>query len=149
MARKPQSVEVSRPGTLRERDPFDLLADLPARWRDLLGEAPGAWGPAVDISETDDEYVFTAELPGMSKDDVTVEVENGVLTIRGEKHSERKSEKNEKRRYVERRYGSFSRSFTLPSDAKDDAVKASYEGGVLTIEVGRSEDKKPRVISIK
>lgn len=108
----------------------------------------GQFLPAVDIVEDDDRYVITVEVPGAKKDDVTVELHENVLTIRGEKRSEREGEK-EHRRWVERTYGSFSRSFTLASNAAGNRVKASFENGVLTIEVPKEEESKPKVISIK
>jgi HSP20 family protein len=102
----------------------------------------------VDISEDDGHYIVTAEVAGAKKDDVTVELEDNVLTIRGEKKSERE-EKDEHRRYVERTYGSFSRSFSLPGNADPDRVEASIEDGVLTIEIGKREEAKPKTIAVK
>jgi len=109
---------------------------------------PGRWVPAVDISEDDQKYVITAELPGIAKDDVHVEVHENVMTIRGEKRSERE-EKKEQTRWVERSYGSFSRSFTLPSNAAADRVNAAFKDGVLTIELPKLEAAKPKVISVR
>jgi len=104
--------------------------------------------PAVDVAEHDDGYVVTAEIPGASKDDVTVEARDGVLTLRGEKRSEREGKK-EHSRWVERSYGSFSRSFTLPSNADTGRVHASFQDGVLTVEIPKAEEKKPKVIDIQ
>ncbi|MFI5217093.1 MAG: Hsp20/alpha crystallin family protein [Candidatus Limnocylindria bacterium] len=116
---------------------------LPAR--SARGER---WSPAVDIAEDDQKYVITAELPGTAKDDVHVEVHENVMTIRGEKRSERE-EKKEQSRWVERSYGSFSRSFTLPANATPDRVNASFKDGVLTIELPKVEAAKPKVISVR
>lgn len=135
-------------------DPFREL-DLFRRWplRDFSGlggaleATPGRWAPSVDVSEDDAQYVVTAELPGAKKDDVSVELHENLLTIRGEKRNERE-EKNEQRRYVERTYGSFSRSFTLPSNADADRIKASFEDGVLTIEIAKREELKPKNIVV-
>jgi HSP20 family protein len=102
----------------------------------------------MDLAETDDAYVVTVELAGAKKDDVHVEVENGVLTIRGEKKSEREEEK-EQRRYTERTFGSFARSFTLPSNADENAVKASFDNGVLKVEVAKGEEQKSKTIQIR
>jgi HSP20 family protein len=102
----------------------------------------------MDISEDDDHYVITVELAGAKKDDVTIEVHEDVVTIRGEKRSERE-EKEEQRRYVERTYGSFSRSFSLPGNANADAIRASFADGVLTVEIPKREEKKPKTISVK
>ena len=144
-------------------DPFEEL-DLFRGWspfRELanrgfgrrLGEALAAGGaarllPAVDIHEGDDQYVVTVEIPGAGKDDVTIETDDNVLTIRGEKRSERE-EKKEQARWVERSYGSFSRSFTLPANVAADRIKAAFQDGVLTITLPKTEEKKPKVISIK
>lgn len=107
--------------------------------------ATHAFAPAVDVAENDDEYVITAELPGAKRDDVTVEVHEGVLTLRGEKKSERE-EKKDQARYVER---SFSRSFTLPSNADGEKLAASFQDGVLTLRIPKREEAKPRVINIQ
>jgi len=112
-----------------------------------IGES-GRWLPPVDIGEGDAGYTITVELPGAKKDDVSVECHENVLTIKGEKRSERE-EKDEHRHYVERSYGSFSRSFTLPSDALCDQVKATFRDGVLSVEVPKAEETKPKVVDIK
>lgn len=137
-------------------DPFGDLPDL-SRWspfRDLLrgreglAARPGSLVPSVDVSEDDGHYVVTAEIPGAKKEDVHVEVHEGVLTIRGEKRSERE-EKKEKRHYVERSYGSFTRSFTLPQNADPDRLEARFKDGVLTVTIGKTEESKPRTVDIK
>lgn len=142
-------------GELREWRPFG--AGLPARLERLLAgleeDWPWAsrrreWIPALDVHETEAEYAVTVELPGARAEDVTVEFQDGVLTIRGEKKSERE-EKKEHSRYVERRYGSFSRSFTLPSNADPDQIHASFRDGVLTVSIAKREQEKPRTISVK
>jgi HSP20 family protein len=117
---------------------------------ELLGEgrAVSVPSPAVDITEADDKYVVTAEVPGVKREDLTVELQEGVLSIRGEKKSERE-EKKEKSRYLERSYGAFSRSFTLPSNADPDRIQAGFKDGVLTVTIAKTEETKPRVISIK
>jgi HSP20 family protein len=121
-----------------------------SRWmEEALGSAPrGRLAPAVDISEDDGKYVVTAEIPGTKREDITVEAHEGVLTIRGEKRSERE-EKKEQARWVERTYGSFSRSFTLPANADTERVSAAFRDGVLTIEIPKAEASKPRSIAIK
>lgn len=118
--------------------------------RDVFRTAPeaGRWLPPVDIVENDGGYAITIEVPGAKKDDVSVVCQNNVLTVKGEKKSERE-EKDEHRHYVERSYGSFSRAFTLPSDANGDAVKAHFHDGVLTVEIPKSEERKPKVVDIK
>jgi HSP20 family protein len=117
----------------------------------VLGEAPRlprAFAPAVDIHEDEKQYTVTVELPGGKKDDVQVEIEEGVLSIHGEKKSERE-EKKEQRRWVERSYGSFTRSFTLPANADAERVDASFKEGVLTLVIPKTEVAKPRAIAIK
>lgn len=123
---------------------------IPARLSRWLEEGAGAvrFAPAVDVSEDDDRYLVTAEIPGASKDDVTVEADDQMLTIRGEKRSEREGKK-EQTRWVERSYGSFSRSFTLPANAATDRVSAAFKDGVLTVTIPKREESKPKVISIK
>jgi HSP20 family protein len=120
---------------------------------DLLEEfwgrrTPGAVSPATDITEDDGHYVVTAELPGVKRTDISVEVRDGVLTIHGEKKSERE-EKTEKRRYVERSFGSFSRAFTLPSDADEKKIEASFKDGVLTVTLAKTEARKAQVVDVK
>ncbi len=121
--------------------------------RDLLepfwGRGEGAeLLPAIDITEDDKHYVVTAELPGTKREDVTVELSEGVLTIRGEKKSERE-EKSERRCYVERSFGSFSRAFTLPSDADADRIAAGFKDGVLTITIDKTPEQKARTVDVK
>jgi HSP20 family protein len=112
------------------------------------GARAGLGAPAVDIAEDEQKYQITVELPGIGKDDVHVEIHENVMTIRGEKRSERE-EKRQQSRWVERSYGSFNRSFTLPANAAADRVNASFKDGVLTIELPKTEAAKPKLISIK
>jgi len=104
--------------------------------------------PAVDLSENEQGFVVTAELPGVRREDVTVELHEDVLTLRGEKKSERE-EKKDRSHWIEREYGSFSRSFTLPPTALADQLKASFTDGVLRIEIPKKEATKARQIAIK
>ncbi len=106
------------------------------------------WAPAVDIAEQNDAYVVKVELPGVNKDDVKVTLENNVLTIRGEKKLEKEIKKEDYHR-IERSYGSFNRSFTLPSTVKSDKIDASYKDGVLTITLPKAEEAKPKQIDVK
>jgi HSP20 family protein len=131
----------------------DAFAGWPFRGRpSLLQEdmwGPGRrFAPAVDVTEDDDEYTVTAELPGIDKKDVTIELHEGMLTIRGEKRSEREEE-SEQRRHVERCFGTFSRSFSLPPDADGEHVKANFENGVLRVKIPKTEEAKPRTVDIK
>jgi HSP20 family protein len=116
-------------------------------WGGRAGSAGLGLAPAMDVTENDDSYVVSLELPGVAKEDVSVELHDDLLTIRGEKKSERE-EKKERRRWVERRYGSFSRSFTLPRNAAGDRVNASFKDGVLTLTIPKSEESKPKTVKI-
>ena len=107
-----------------------------------------AWVPAVDIYETDaHEVVIKAELPDVKKEDIGVTFENNVLTLTGERKQEQ-STKREQFQRVERRFGSFSRSFTLPASVDAGQIAASYKDGVLTIRLPRREEAKPKQISV-
>jgi HSP20 family protein len=106
------------------------------------------WGPLVDIAEDDKEYLIVAELPQVSKDDVRVTVENGVLTIAGERKFE-KEDQNKKWHRVERAYGSFARTFALPEHGDVAKVKAEFKDGLLKIRVAKSEAARPRQIQVE
>jgi HSP20 family protein len=106
------------------------------------------WMPTVDISETDGEYLIKAELPEVKKEDVKVTVENGVLTLQGERRQE-KEEKGKRFHRVERLYGSFVRSFSLPESVDESGVKAEYKEGVLNLHLPKSEKVKPKAIDVK
>ncbi len=106
------------------------------------------WSPLVDIVEDENEYRIKAELPAMKKEDVRLTVENGVLTISGERKYEQE-EKQEKHHRIERAYGSFLRSFSLPEDADGSKVTADYKDGVLHVHLPKSEKAKPKSIEIK
>lgn len=107
-----------------------------------------SWIPAVDISEQGNHYVVKMELPGVNKDDVKITVESNVLTIRGEKKQE-KDVKEENYQRIERSYGSFQRSFTLPGTVRNDAIDAIFKEGVLTVTVPKAEDSKAKHIEVK
>ena len=104
--------------------------------------------PAVDVTEDDKAYKVTAELPGLEEKDVNVTVTDNMLTIKGEKSYE-KEEKNKDHHMSERAYGSFERSFTLPSTVDAEHIKASYDLGVLTVRLPKAERAKPRQIEVK
>lgn len=135
-------------------DPFfrsldQFFGDEPSRQSLLngLGGARDGWVPAVDVRETDESFVFTAELPGLTKQDVSITLEDNVLTLTGERQFETGEAKNEFRR-IERSYGRFTRSFTLPNDVDNDRVEANYGDGLLTVTVPKTEKSKPRKIEI-
>ncbi len=106
------------------------------------------WSPLVDITEDEKEYLIKAELPDMNKDDVRLKVENDVLTISGERKFE-KEDKGTKHHRIERAYGSFVRSFSLPEDSDGSKVTADYKDGMLHVHLPKSEKAKPKAIEIK
>ena len=107
-----------------------------------------AWVPAVDVQETDKAFLFTAELPGLGKDDVEITLEENLLTLSGERELTEKEEGDTFHR-IERAYGKFSRSFSLPSQVDSSKVEASFDNGLLTVAVPKSEQAQPRKIAIK
>ncbi len=109
---------------------------------------PSDWSPLVDITEDDKEYLISADLPQLSKDDVKVVVENGSLIIKGERKSETEH-KDKKLHRIERSYGRFLRSFSLPEDADGNRVTANFKDGVLRVSLPKSEEKKPRHIEVQ
>jgi HSP20 family protein len=141
-------------------DPMKELSALQGRVNRVLedtfgtplhrAEQPGAgtWAPAVDIFETASEIVLKAEVPGIARDQVHVEVDDGVLSLRGERKFE-KEVKEENYHRVERVYGAFHRSFTLPDSVDPDKVRAELRDGVLEVRLGKREQAKPRQIQVK
>src|SRR5215203_5744533 len=112
------------------------------------GLSRGAWTPNVDIFENKDEIVLEAELPGMSREDFELTIENNVLTLRGERRFEKRDEADNYHR-VERAYGAFTRSFTLPQTVSGEGATAEYESGVLRVALRKREEVKARRIEIK
>lgn len=108
----------------------------------------GAWTPAVDISEDDDNFYLNVELPGMKKEDVTLRYEEGLLTVTGEKKAE-KEEKDVNYHRVERSYGKFERSFRVPSRIVNEKIDAKFTNGVLTVTLPKAEEIKPKEIEVK
>jgi HSP20 family protein len=108
----------------------------------------GAWNPSVDIFENQNQIVLEAELPGMKPEDVEISIENSVLTLHGERKFEKKDESDNFHR-VERSYGSFTRSFTLPPTVSSENAQAEFENGVLRLTLAKREEAKPRRIEIK
>ena len=118
---------------------------------DASGQSPqgGArrWLPAMDLVEDDDVFVLRADLPGLSEEDVNLELEDNVLTISGERKSEH-AERREGFHRVERAYGSFSRQLTLPEGVDADGIEAQFDKGVLEVRVPKPEERKPRKLNI-
>jgi len=112
------------------------------------GLTSAEWMPLVDIIEDEKGYVIAAELPELGKDDVKVTMENGMLSIRGERRFER-ADDSKKYHRLERYYGSFARSFALPDDGDPSSVKADFKDGVLKIRIAKSEAARPRQIEVK
>ena len=142
-------------------DPFKEMDDLQSRFAKLFGltsarTANGGkelmtvaeWAPSVDISEDDKEWLVKADLPEVKKEDVKVTVEDGVLTITGERKFE-KEEKDKKYHRIERSYGNFLRSFTLPDAADGSKVSADFKDGVLKVHLPKNEKAKPKSVEVK
>lgn len=131
----------------REMD--EMLKGVRAGFPRVTGETPLAdFAPAVDISEKDKEYLVKAQLPGVKKDDVKVELVNGVLTLSGERKYE-KDEKTEKCHRIESAYGSFTRSFVVPEDVLAEKIVADFKDGVLAVHLPKTDIKKPAGKTIK
>jgi len=142
---------------LTKWDPFREMENMFDRYTKVLNWPRGGsqemmttddWAPRVDIAETDKEFIINAEIPDVKKEDVKVMVDNGILTIRGERKQE-KEEKGKKFHRVERFYGSFSRSFTLPNNVDESKIEASFKDGMLNLTVPKIEETKPKAIDVK
>ena len=139
-------------------EPFRELAALQSemsRWMNQVagtgtpgnGSSTSAWLPAVDVWETDTELVLSFDLPGVDEDRISVELEDSVLTVSGERERSEKSEGDRFYRY-ERRFGQFSRSVTLPQGVNEDQIEADYKAGVLEVRVPKPEEQKPKRIPV-
>jgi HSP20 family protein len=142
-------------------DPFKEMEETQNRLARIFGLAPARiangdkesmtitqWAPSVDIIEDDKEWLVKADLPEVKKEDVKVTVENGVLTITGERKFE-KEEKDKKYHRIERSYGNFLRSFALPDAADGSKVNAEFKDGVLKVHLPKSEKAKPKAVEVK
>ena len=137
------------------REVSRLRREMDRLWDDFFGPGRRAlrplepeWAPAVDVSETADKVVVKAELPGIEAKDIDISLSGDILTIKGEKKSERE-EKKESYHLVERSYGSFSRSLRLPAVVDPDKIEAGYKQGVLTVTCPKKEVVKPKAIEVK
>jgi len=133
-------------------DPFREMTNFEDQfnrlWRGVAdGKRQESWLPAVDVFDTKEAVVLKAELAGMKPDDIQIEVEDNVLTIKGERRFEEKVEQDRYYR-VERRFGSFQRSLALPQGVKADDIQASYEDGILEVRVPKAEEEQPRKITV-
>jgi len=141
-------------------DPFREMMELQERINNLFSErltrtggreeamTQAMWTPAVDIFESADELVIKAELPEVKKDDVQINVENNILTLKGERRLENEERRDNYHR-IERLYGTFTRSFTLPSNVDQNKITAEFKDGVLRIVLPKREEAKPRQIAVK
>jgi HSP20 family protein len=138
--------------------PFGELSSIRSEmdrfWNRVFGETSLArkfaeeWSPRVDLSETKDNYVVKAELPGLDAKDVNVSISGNVLTVKGEK-KKKEEKKDEHYHSTERYYGSFQRSFQLPANVKTDKIEASFDKGVLEVTLPKTEEAKKKEIEIK
>ena len=136
-------------------DPFEEMTTLRNRmdrlWARMTAEDETAladWSPTSDIVEMKDEIVIKAELPGIEEKDVDVEIENGILTIKGERKAEKETEEKGFRR-VERAYGTFLRTFALPPNVEPEKIAASFTNGLLEVHLPKKEEAKPRAIKVE
>lgn len=116
-------------------------------FNDAVNDRRDSFVPSIDISETDKQFIISAELPGMKKEDININLENGRLAISGERSFEKEEEGKTYHR-IETNYGSFSRSFQLPDNVDENSIKASYEDGLLNITIEKGEDKVKKQIEI-
>lgn len=135
-------------------DPYRELAGLQDRYNRGYGRTEredevglAAWAPPVDIAEEKDKIVITAELPGFKENEIEIQTENGMLTLRGERKFEKESEGKNFHR-VERSYGQFVRTFSLPNNVDREKIQANFADGLLRVELPKREDAKPRTIAI-
>ncbi len=126
-------------------EPWSLFDQLRREMDTSL--ATSDWVPAVDIKETDDHFMIVADIPGVAPEDIEVQMENGVLTIKGERETEKTEEKDDFKR-IERSFGSFYRRFSLPETADPDSIEAKSHNGVLEITINKQEKTQPRKISV-
>ena len=124
-----------------------LFEDAGRTWRTDEPSATTTWSPAVDIFETEGEIVVKAELPGMDRKDITLHLEKNILTVRGERRFEKET-KEENYHRIERSYGGFSRTFSIPATVDDEQIRAEYKDGVLKIVLPKKEQAKPKQIRI-
>ncbi len=143
--------------TLIKWEPLREIEDMFDRYTRAMGWPSGRgqelittgdWCPRVDISETENEFVVKAEVPDVKKENVKISVDNGVLSIQGERKQE-KEEKGGKFHRVERYYGSFARSFTLPDNVDETKVKATFKDGMLNIQIPKTAGIKSKAIEVK
>lgn len=146
--------------SFRKWEPFKDLISIQERMNQLFDDtfsarpqgaeefSKGIWSPPVDIYETSSNVVLKAEIPGMSQDDIEIKIEDNTMVLKGERKFEKESQ-DETYYRIERSYGTFVRSFTLPNSVDQDGVRATYELGVLKIVMPKKEEKKPKSIQVE
>jgi HSP20 family protein len=163
MATAPEKVPATNERKLRIRDPFDMFEDFQQEISRLWGQRPllvprpltrplarmaeSEWAPRMDVYEKDGDLVIKAELPGVKKEDIKVEIEGGDLVVRGERKAESEVREDDYYR-IERTYGTFYRRLPIPFDAKSDQIKASYNDGILEIKVPKPAEMAPEAKKI-
>jgi HSP20 family protein len=125
-----------------------LFDDTGRGWRPEEPSATTTWSPAVDIFETENEIMVQAELPGVDRKDITLNLENNVLTLKGERRFEKET-KQENYHRIERSYGAFSRSFSIPAIVNEEKIRADYKDGILKIALPKKDQVKPKQIKIE
>ena len=131
---------------LRNWEPFNLLKEFNDSFIDNRVDSP--WSPSVNIAENEDGYLLTAELPGVNKEDIDIDLKDNTLTLKGEKKAEKKEEKENYIR-VERSYGKFKRSFYVSDDIDVSKVDANFKDGILRIKLVKKEEAKPKQIKVE
>lgn len=134
----------SKPNDPLSKNFSDIMDEF---FNDAVRSRRDSFVPSIDISETEDQFVITAELPGMDKDDIDINLENKRLTISGER-SIKKEEDGKKFHRVETQYGSFERSFQLPDNVDEESISATYENGMLDISIDKNEQEVKKKIEI-
>ena len=137
------SILCQRPGLVR----YGRVAGLQDELDRLFNASLTPWTPALDVHEDKDQYTVSLELPGLKREDISVQIEDGDLVISGERKSETVSENTEVHRQ-ERFYGKFTRTISLAADVKADQVKAAYKDGILTVSLPKAEEAKPKQIDV-
>lgn len=140
----------------RPRSPWSDLDQLQERVNRVFGlntptfptDEPLPWRPRVNLKELDEEYLLTAELPGMDRDDIEVDIDRDTLTLKGEKKAEHESDREGRWHLYERAYGSFERTFTLPRAVEPDKVKATFNEGILAVHLPKRKEAMGRKIDI-
>ena len=142
------SLAAMDPRDFMRLSPVETLARMSRLMDSFFGDTPGIAGLPVDLTESDGAYVLTMEVPGVRKEDLTIECRNNTIYVRGEKRNQR-NEDNERAYLIERTYGVFSRAIELPDDANLDRIEASFRDGVLHVSIEKRPEAQPKRIEIQ